>query len=113
MKLILSWLINAVAVYATAYFLDIIYIESFTSALIVALVLGLINAIIKPILVFFSMPFIVVTLGLFLLIINGAMLYLASYFVSGFALTGFWAAVLGSIIISLISWLLSAIFGVK
>jgi len=113
MKLILTWLINAVAVYATAYFLDTIYIQNFGSALIVALVLGLINTLLKPILVFFSMPFIVVTLGLFLLIINGAMLYLASYFVDGFAVAGFWAALFGSIIISLISWILSAIFGVK
>jgi putative membrane protein len=113
MKLLFSWLINAVAVYATAYFLDTIYIENFTAALIVALVLGLINTLLKPILVFFSMPFIVVTLGLFLLIINAGMLYLASYFVTGFALTGFWAAFFGSIIISVISWVLSSIFGVK
>ncbi len=113
MKLLFSWLINAIAVYATAYFLDTIYIESFTAALIVALVLGLINTLLKPILVFFSMPFIVVSLGLFLLIINAGMLYLASYFVAGFALTGFWAAFFGSIIISVISWVLSSIFGIK
>jgi len=113
MKLILSWIINAVAVYATAYLLDGIYVKSFWAALIVALILGLVNVVIKPILVFFSMPFIVLTLGLFLLLINASMLYISSQVVAGFALAGFWPAVIGSIFISVISWVLSALFNTK
>ncbi|ACF12890.1 membrane protein of unknown function [Chloroherpeton thalassium ATCC 35110] len=113
MKLILSWIINAVAVYATASFLDGIYVKSFWAALIVALILGLVNTIIKPILVFLSMPFIVLTLGLFLILINAFMLYIASQVVAGFALAGFWPAVIGSIFISVISWILSTLFNTK
>jgi len=112
-RILLVWLINAVSVYATASFISGIHVQSFWAALIVDLVLGLINAVIKPILVFFSIPFIVLTLGLFLLIINAGMLYLASLFVSGFSVDGFWPAIFGSIVISMISWLLSTILRVN
>ncbi len=106
------WLINAAAVYTTASLLGGIYVKSFWSALLVALVLGLINAIIKPVLIFFSIPFIVVTLGLFLLIINALMLMLAAALVNGFAVSSFGWAILGSLFISLVSWMLSSIFNV-
>ncbi len=110
--LFLVWLINALAVYATASLLGGIYVKSFWSALLVALVLGLINAILKPVLIFFSIPFIIVTLGLFLLVINAVMLMLAAQLVSGFAVDGFWWAVLGALLISLISLLLSSLFNI-
>lgn len=110
--LLLVWLINAFAVYATASLLGGIYVKSFWAALIVALVLGLINAVVKPILVFFSIPFIIVTLGLFLLIINALMLMLAAALVDGFSVASFWWAVLGSLVISLVSWMLSSIFNI-
>ena len=106
--ILLGWLINALSVYATAS----IYIKNFWAALIVALVLGLINAIIKPILVFFSIPFIIVSLGLFLLVINALMLMLAAAVVDGFAVSSFGWALLGSLVISLVSWMLSSIFNV-
>ncbi len=110
--ILLGWLINALSVYATASLLGGIYIKSFGAALIVALVLGLINAIIKPILVFFSIPFIIVSLGLFLLVINALMLMLAAWVVDGFAVSSFGWALLGSLVISLVSWMLSSIFNV-
>ena len=110
--LLLVWLINAFAVYATASLLGGIYVKSFWAALIVALVLGLINAVVKPVLVFFSIPFIIVTLGLFLLIINALMLMLAAALVDGFSVASFWWAVLGSLVISLVSWMLSSIFNI-
>ncbi|MCW8796711.1 MAG: phage holin family protein [Chlorobium sp.] len=110
--ILLGWLINALSVYATATLLGGIYIKSFWAALLVALVLGLINAIVKPILVFFSIPFIIVTLGLFLLIINALMLMLAAAVVDGFAVSSFGWALLGSLVISLVSWMLSSIFSV-
>ncbi len=110
--LLLVWLINAFAVYATASLLGGIYIKNFWAAIIVALVLGLINAIVKPILVFFSFPFIIVTLGLFLLIINALMLLLAATLVDGFTVSNFGWAVLGSLVISLVSWMLSSMFNI-
>lgn len=110
--ILLMWLINALAVYATASLLGGIYVKSFWAALLVALVLGLINAIVKPILVFFSIPFIIVTLGLFLLIINALLLMLAAAIVDGFTVDGFLWAALGSLVISLVSWMLSSIFNI-
>lgn len=112
-RILLVWLINAVSVYATAHFINGIHVQSFWAAMIVALVLGLINAIVRPVLVFFSIPFIVLSLGLFLLVINAGMLFLSSLFVSGFSVDGFWPAVFGSVVISIISWLLSTIFRVN
>lgn len=108
--ILLIWLINALAVYATASLLGGIYVKSFWAALIVALVLGLVNVIVKPVLVFFSIPFIIVTLGLFLLIINALMLMLAAAIVDGFSVDSFGWAFLGSLVISLVSWILSSIF---
>ena len=110
--ILLMWLINALAVYATASLLGGIYVKSFWAALLVALVLGLINAIVKPILVFFSIPFIIVTLGLFLLVINALLLMLAAAIVDGFAVDSFLWAALGSLVISLVSWMLSSIFNI-
>jgi putative membrane protein len=110
MSLLIQWLINAVAVYATAHILDGIHIKSFGAAIIVALVLGLVNALIRPVFVFFSIPFIIVTLGLFLLVINALMLQLSAALVNGFSIDSFWWAVAGSLVISAISWILSSLF---
>lgn len=109
LRLLLTWLINATAVYATAHLLQGISIRNFGAALIVALVLGLINTLLKPVLVFFSIPFIILTLGLFMLVINALLLQLAAVVVDGFTVQSFWWAVLGSICISFVAWLLEAI----
>ncbi len=110
MHILLQWLVNAVAVYATAHILDGIHIKSFGAAIIVALVLGLVNAVVRPVLVFLSIPFIIVTLGLFLLVINALLLQLSAALVTGFSIDGFWWAVAGSVVISAISWMLSSLF---
>ncbi len=110
MHILVQWLINAVAVYATAHILDGIHIKSFGAAILVALVLGLVNAVIRPVFVFFSIPFIIVTLGLFLLIINAVLLQFAAAVVSGFSIDSFGWAIAGSIVISAISWVLSSLF---
>jgi putative membrane protein len=112
-RLLIVWLINAVAVYVTATIVPGIYASNFTAVLITALVLGLLNAIVRPILVFFSFPLVAITLGLFLLVINALMLYATAYFVSGFRVDGFIPAVIGSLAISIISWILSTILSVK
>ncbi len=110
MNILIQWLINALAVYATAHILSGIHIKSFGAAVLVALVLGLVNAVLRPVLVFLSIPFIIVTLGLFLLVINALLLQLSASIVGGFTIDSFWWAVAGSLVISLISWVLSSLF---
>jgi putative membrane protein len=109
MGLLLGWLANAAAVYATAYLVPGIHVNGFVAALIVALVLGLINITVKPILKLLSTPFILLTLGLFLLVINAVALLLADYFVDGLTIDGFLPAVIGSVVISIVSWIVGKI----
>ncbi|MBM3162552.1 MAG: phage holin family protein [Chlorobi bacterium] len=108
-RIAILWLINALAVFATAHLLGGIHIRNFGAAIVVALVLGFVNTVLKPIMVFFSIPFIVLTLGLFLLVINALMLQLSAALVEGFSVDGFWWAVAGSVAISFISWVLSSL----
>ena len=109
MRLLLIWLINAAALLALKYILPSITVDSFVTALIVALVLGFINTIIRPIFVILTLPVTIVTLGLFLLVINGLLFWAVGSFVPGFHVDGFWAGVFGAIIYSIISWALSAV----
>ncbi|NTU96888.1 MAG: phage holin family protein [Chlorobiaceae bacterium] len=110
MRILIHWLINAVAVYATAHLLDGIHIRSFGTAILVALVLGLINAIVRPVMVLLSIPFIIVTLGLFLFVINALLLQLSASLAGGMTIDGFWWALAGSLLITLISWTISTVF---
>ena len=107
MKLLIRLLINAAALYAAAELVGGISLEgSFGTILIVALIFGVINAIVRPILTIFSLPFIVVTLGLFLLVINALMLMLTASLSSALYVEGFGAALLGSLVITIVSWFL-------
>lgn len=90
--MILRFLLNGVAVMLTAYLLPGVTVKDYLTALIVALVLAIVNVIVKPILVLFTIPITVVTLGLFLLVINALMILLVDYFVDGFFVNGFWWA---------------------
>ncbi|MBP6908836.1 MAG: phage holin family protein [Candidatus Saccharicenans sp.] len=108
MPFIVRLIINMVAVLIISYlFPKMIRVDGFLAALVAAFLLGIVNSIIKPILVFLTFPITVLTLGLFLLVINGLMLWLVSALVKGFYVNGFWGAVLGSILISLVSWVLT------
>ena len=100
MKLILKWLLAACALLLVAYLYPGVQIQSFTSALIAAAVIGLFNALLRPILVVLTLPVTVVTLGLFLFVINALMVWAASGVLSGFFVAGVWAAMLGSLIYS-------------
>lgn len=100
MKLLLNWLLSAAALLAVAYLYQGVVITSFTAALIAAAVLGLLNMLVRPILVFLTLPVTVVTLGLFLFIINALMFWAAAGLVSGVAVTSFWAALIGSLLYS-------------
>ena len=101
MKLILRILLTAIAVVVLASFLPGVEIQGYTSAIIVAIVLGLLRVTVKPLLIFFTLPATIVTLGLFLLVINAVIILLADYFVSGFAVSGFWIALLFSVLLSI------------
>lgn len=109
--LLLTWVLSAAALLAAARLVPGVHLASFGTALVVAVVLGLLNAIVRPLLVFLTLPLSVVTLGLFLLVINGAMVLLAARFVDGFAVDGWWPAVLMAVVVSLVSGLLGFFFG--
>jgi putative membrane protein len=109
LKILLVWLVNAIALIAVAYLLPGISVASFVTALIAALVLGLVNAVIRPVLVLLTLPATLLTLGLFIFVINGLLFWLVGSFVDGFTVSGFWAGVFGAIVYSIISWALSAL----
>jgi len=109
MRLLLVWLINAVALLALPYLLSSITVDSIPSALIAALLLGLVNTFIRPLLVLLTLPVTLVTLGLFIFVINALLFWLVGSFVQGFHVAGFGSAFFGAILYSIISWALSAI----
>ncbi|HHW09475.1 MAG TPA: phage holin family protein [Firmicutes bacterium] len=106
------WLINTVALLIVAFLIDGIKVSGFGAALIAAAVLGVVNAFIRPVIMLFTLPFNVLTLGLLTFVINGFMLQLTSAVVSGFEVKGLWAAIIGSLILSLVSSLLSWVIAV-
>jgi putative membrane protein len=101
MKLIVKWLLSAAALLAVAHFYSGVQVTNFGSALIAAFVIGLFNTILKPILVVLTLPVTLLTLGLFLFIINALMFWAASGVLDGFQVSGFKAALIGSLIYSL------------
>jgi putative membrane protein len=109
MRLLLQWLVNALALFALPYIFTSITVDSFVTALVVAVVLGLINTLIRPLLVILTLPVTIVTLGLFIFVINGLLFWAVGSFVPGFHVAGFWSGVFGAIVYSLISWALSAL----
>jgi putative membrane protein len=108
-RLLVVWLVNTVALVAVAYLIPSVRIASPGAALVAALLLGLVNAVARPILVLLTLPVTVLTLGLFIFVINGLLFWAVSALVPGFDVAGFWSALLGAIVFSLISWLLSAL----
>ena len=108
MRFIFRLLINVVAILIIAHIApSLIRVDGFLAALIAAILLGIVNTIIRPILVILTFPITLLTFGLFLLVINALMLWLVSALLSGFHVNGFWGALFGSILISIVSWLLS------
>ena len=109
----LTWILIAASLMITAQLVAGFEIKSFPDALITAVVLGLVNAIVKPVIKLLTLPLTIVTLGLFLLVINAVMLYLVSYLVpNAFMINSFWAAFVGAIILSLVSGVLGFITGI-
>ncbi|WP_066271697.1 phage holin family protein [Hydrogenophaga palleronii] len=108
MKLILNWLLAACALLLVAYLYPGVQVQSFTSALIAAAVIGLFNAVLRPVLVILTLPVTIVTLGLFLFVINALMFWAASGVLGGFHVNGFVAALIGSLIYSLLMLVVNA-----
>lgn len=107
MRLLLVWILNAIALLAVAYLYPGVQLEDWKSAAIAALVLGLVNTLVKPILVILTLPVTILTLGLFLVVLNALLFWGVSEVVKGFHVDGFWQALLGAILYSIIGWLLS------
>lgn len=108
MKLILRWLLLAAALLLVAYLYPGVTVTSFTAAMIAALVLGLLNTIVRPLLVLLTLPVTLLTLGLFLFVINALMFYFAALVLDGFNVTGFVAALVGSLLYSLCGLVIDA-----
>ena len=112
MKLLLKWLLSAASLLFVAYVYSGVEVQSFTSALIAAFVIGLFNVVLRPVLVLLTLPVTIVTLGLFLFVINALMFWAAATVLSGFQVNGFVAALVGSLIYSLLGMLIdSAVSG--
>lgn len=111
MKLLIRILITALLVMGIAYLMKGVIVDEFTTALTVAIVLGLLNFFVKPILVLFTFPITFFTFGLFMLVINAIMILLCDYFIDGFRISSFWTAMLFSIILSLSQSLVFQITG--
>ena len=109
MRLLMLWILNAIALLAVAYLLPSIHVASFGSAMLAALLLGLVNAVVRPVLLLLTLPATLLTLGLFIFVINGLMFWLAGSLIEGFAVGGFWPAVFGSLLYSVVSWALASL----
>jgi len=110
MRLLLTWLINALALLAIKYIMPSITVDSFVTALLVAVVLGFINTLIRPIFVILTLPVTILTLGLFIFVINGLLFWAVGSFVPGFHVDGFWSGVFGALVSSVVASILGAIF---
>ena len=110
MSLIVHWLIYAVAIVITAYLLPGVRLSGFSAALIAALVLGLVNTFFRPLLLLLTLPLNILTLGLLTFVINALLILLTSSLVPGFVVTGFWWALLFSLVLSVIHYALNLVF---
>lgn len=104
MNLIVRWLLNALALALTAWIVPGITVAGAVALIVAALVIGLLNALVKPILVMLTLPITILTLGLFLLVLNALLFWLAAAVVPGFAVSGFLSALLGAIVMALLVW---------
>lgn len=110
MRILVSWLVNAAALYVTAWLVPGIEVSGGIGPLLLAaLVIGLVNAVVRPVAVVLTLPITVLTLGLFYLVLNGLLFYLAAALTPGFALAGLWSAVLGALVMSVVGMVLHAL----
>ncbi len=113
LHILLRWAISTISVYAAAFFVPGVRIANAWSAFIAALVIGLVNALVRPILLLLTLPINLLTLGLFTLVINASLFWFASSIVKGFTVVDFRAAFLGALVFWLVSWLVNGLFQTK
>lgn len=109
MRILLKVLLNALALYVADYLLDGIVLRDLTATLIAGLVLGIVNALVKPVLIVLTLPLTLITLGLFIFVVNAVCLALTAALVPGFEIAGFWSALGGAFVVSVVSWLLNGL----
>jgi putative membrane protein len=109
MRLLLTWLINAAALFALPFLMSSVTVTHFGAAIVAALVLGLVNTLIRPLLVLLTLPVTVLSLGIFILVINALLFWAVTHLLPGVAVSGFWSAFGASILYSIISWALSSL----
>ncbi|NJL88931.1 MAG: phage holin family protein [Coleofasciculaceae cyanobacterium SM2_1_6] len=112
-RFLLTWLLTAIALILTSRIVPGFALDSITAAAIAAIIMGLVNAVVRPILVVLTLPLTLLTLGLFLLVVNALSLGLVAYFTPGFTITGFFPALIGSIVLSFVSGILDSVFQPK
>ena len=113
MKLILKILVSSLAVFFSAYILPGVYLDGFPTAILVAVVLSLLNAFVKPLLILLTIPVTIFSFGIFLLVINAFMILIADQILDGFTVNGFWAALAFSIILTIVTAILESLAGKK
>ncbi len=113
MILLIVWILNAIALLAVAYLLPSIEVSGFVSALVAAAVIALVNVLIRPLLILLTLPVTILTLGLFILVINGLLFYLVGEILEGFQVQSLLAGIFGAILYSIISWLLTSLITEK
>jgi putative membrane protein len=109
MRLLLTWIINAAALFALPYLMHSVTVDSIGAAFVAALVLALVNTLIRPVLLLLTLPVTMLSLGLFILVINGLLFWGVAQLVDGFHVGGFWSAMGAAILYSIISWALSTL----
>jgi putative membrane protein len=109
--LVIRWLVSAVALYLTSLIVDGVEIDGVIALLFAAVTIGILNAVVRPIILLLTLPLNIITLGLFTLVVNAFMLWMASKVVIGFAVTGFWAALGGWLLMSFFTFLINLLIG--
>lgn len=113
MRLLAVWILNAIALLAVAYLMPSIEVTGFAAALIAAAVIGLVNMLIKPVLILLTLPVTILTLGLFIFVINGLLFYFVGEILEGFQVQSLMAGILGAVLYSVVSWLLTSLISDK
>lgn len=110
MQILVRWLISALVILTSAYILPGVHILDFVTALVIAVVLGVVNAIVRPVLIILTLPITIITFGLFLLIINALLVMLTTYIVPGFRVDSFWWALLFGVIVAIFNAVVSLLY---
>src|SRR5512136_1650221 len=110
-QLIVRWIVNSTALLVVAHLVSGVTLDNWMTVFVAAIVLGLLNAFLRPVLIFLTLPVTVLTLGLFTLFINAFLFYMAAYLVRGFHVSGFWQAFIAAFVFSIVSFLLNMLLG--